>query len=447
MPDDLDLAFVTMERGRARRLLDHLDGTGEGPATHAPTLPALAQIRGALRADEALLEFQIWASKQVPGGVAAASWLLVSTRDATRAFALPRADVVELVETTRLFTGLVQRRDGSETAAARQLFQRLFGAALADLPTTVTRLVIVPDTTVHDLPLDLLRVPSGDRLGARYDLSVAPSATTWWRWRTRSSTAPVSGALAFVDPELGARGSLAPAHRAWTLPSGIVLGSLPYAPREGAALVRHVSGPRQVLVGLDATEAMVKRADLGAYGLWHFAAHAVVDDDNPERSAVLLAPGSDDEDGWLRPSEIEGLSLEGKVVVLSACRSANGTLLRGEGLAGLSDAFFRAGAHVVVASLWPLRDDEAAWLFESFYRHLDDGLSVASALSNARRDRAAAGAPAAAWAGVITIGDGGIVMRPGDAAGRSLTGAIALGATLCLAAAILLVRFRPFKER
>jgi hypothetical protein len=80
---------------------------------------------------------------------------------------------------------------------------------------------------------------------------------------------------------------------------------------------------------------------------------------------------------------------------------------------GLARAFFQAGAHTVVASLWPVRDDDGAALFDRFYAHLAQGRSVAEALRAAQRDRIADGASAYAWAGLVVLGDGGLVPLPG----------------------------------
>jgi hypothetical protein len=93
------------------------------------------------------------------------------------------------------------------------------------------------------------------------------------------------------------------------------------------------------------------------------------------------------------------------VVVLAACRSASGLGLRGEGVVGLGRSFFEAGAHGVVGSLWPLRDDESSVLLEGFYRGLARGSSVAEAMAEARRKRIRA---TAAWAGMVVLGDGAI---------------------------------------
>jgi uncharacterized membrane protein (UPF0136 family) len=72
----------------------------------------------------------------------------------------------------------------------------------------------------------------------------------------------------------------------------------------------------------------------------------------------------------------------------------------------LARAFFAAGAHAVLASQWPLRDDEAASLVRELYRELATGLSVSEALAAASRRLAQRGAPTAAWAGLVLLGDG-----------------------------------------
>jgi CHAT domain-containing protein len=149
----------------------------------------------------------------------------------------------------------------------------------------------------------------------------------------------------------------------------------------------------------------------------------VISAKRPERSAIILAGG----DGALTMSDIAALDLGGRLVVLAACQSADGGVLDGEGVQSLGRAFFLAGARTVVASLWPLRDDDAVALFASFYRHLDGGASVADALASAKRERLASGAPAAAWAGVVVLGDGDLRLEArasDDAYGGENTGSV-----------------------
>jgi hypothetical protein len=121
---------------------------------------------------------------------------------------------------------------------------------------------------------------------------------------------------------------------------------------------------------------------------------------------VLLAPGDDAEDGLLQGREIEALDLDGRIVVLSACQTAAGAVLSGEGVLSLAHAFFEAGAHAVIGSRWPLRDKDAATLFDAFYRHLGQGASLAEALKATQDKARATGRPASVWAGLVLLGNG-----------------------------------------
>jgi CHAT domain-containing protein len=74
------------------------------------------------------------------------------------------------------------------------------------------------------------------------------------------------------------------------------------------------------------------------------------------------------------------------MVVLSACDTALGRQIAGEGLVGLRYAALARGARSVVASLWPVSDAIAADLMTSMYRYITiDGDAVARALSAAIR--------------------------------------------------------------
>lgn len=59
--------------------------------------------------------------------------------------------------------------------------------------------------------------------------------------------------------------------------------------------------------------------------------------------------------------------------MLSACQTALGQDVRGEGLIGLTRGFMYAGASRIVASLWDVDDRATAVLMERFYRELLQG--------------------------------------------------------------------------
>ncbi|HEX5718921.1 MAG TPA: CHAT domain-containing protein [Thermoanaerobaculia bacterium] len=457
----LDARLGKKERARARAELDRLEleasalqsqiAKAEPAATRQPGFASLEQVRKALAPDEALLSFQIAPWRDLAGDFGGGSWLLVSTRDTTRVYRL--AGRTELRPDVTIFIGMFEARNGSEARSASALYKELLAPALAKLPPGVRRLAIVPDDYLHRLPFAALRPePDGDPLAVRYEITLAPSATLWLRWRKARPAPTATPPLVLADPVTLATLDDAgePSNPSDTADErSDKLKPLRYARTEGESVMRHLPGGK-LLMGEGATETYIKETYIKEtyikknaagrpFGLVHFAAHAVTDEVNPDRSRIYLSPGNDKEDGVLQVREIVELRLGGRIVVLSTCESASGGILRGEGVMGLARAFFQAGAHTVVASLWPLRDDDGAALFDRFYRHLSRGKSVAAALQAAQRDRRDEGAPAEAWAGVVVLGDGDRVPVPGGRRPSLVPWALLLG---LLAAALLVRRYR-----
>jgi CHAT domain-containing protein len=362
----------------------------------------LRDVQSALADDEAILSFQVGIWETYEGDFGGGAWLMSATRQSRSVVRIP--DRSHFAHAVPVFVGLLSRRDRLAAAAAFRLYQEVFAGALERLPQRIRRLIVIADGPLQRLPFDALRAaPEAAPLARRFELVNAPSATLWLHWRTRASPPATGRVLAFADPETS--GSDPAATRIAPLHEGLRAGPLPYARREGRALVRHI-GAADVLTGRNASERALKERDLRPYHLLHFAAHAVSDERFPERSAVLLSPGSEGEDGLLQAREIQELDLDGKIVVLSACQTATGAALDGEGVLSLARAFFEAGARAVIGTRWPIRDAGAAALFETFYRGMGGGLSLSEALTRAKVDAMAAGVAADTWASLELLGDG-----------------------------------------
>ena len=408
----------------------------------------LNEVEGNLAPDEALLSFQVGLREDLYGDFGGGAWLLVSARGSTRVYSLAK-DRTWLAKAIPVFLGLVQRRDGLDARSAPSLYNELMQAAIDDLPEGIRHLIIVPDGPLHHLPFGLLRAaPEEPALAEHYQISVVPSATLWQTWTAQDPAPAMVPALALADPDLPQIAlESSPTGKRFRDWADEPLRQLPKARREGSRLVERLGGNSQLLVGGQASERFIKNADLNRFALLHFASHAVVDDEFPERSAVILTPGGEDEDGRLQIREIVDLDLDGRVIVLSACSSASGAVLSGEGVIGLARAFFQAGARTVVGSRWPLRDDDAEEFFEAFYAHLSQGSSIASALNTAQKDRIQEGKPAQAWAGLVALGDGNYIPFPGglpqaSPLGNGLFTLIAALATALALGAYLVVRQR-----
>jgi CHAT domain-containing protein len=137
-----------------------------------------------------------------------------------------------------------------------------------------------------------------------------------------------------------------------------------------------------------ATRTMAKSGELGRYRIVHFATHGLLNSQHPELSGLVLSLVDENgktQDGFLRMHEIFNMQLPADVVVLSACQTALGKEVKGEGLVGLTRGFMYAGAQRVVASLWQVDDHATAELMKRFYRGmLKDGMRPAAALRAAQ---------------------------------------------------------------
>lgn len=394
------------------------------PRHDAVEFASLSQTEQNLGEDEALLVFLVGTDHDLQGEPAGGAWVLAVTRGGTRAHRIPER--ARLRPAVALLSGLIERRDGSEAGTAAALYAQLLAPVLRELPPRVSRLLLVPDGPLHDLAFPALRERAdGPPLISRYELARVPSASLLHHWRERSERPPAGEALVLADPDRSgapAGTTTVASSRGGVFGETAGLGALPEARREGRTVQEALEDtdvrPR-LLVGTEASEQALKASRLDVVRILHVAAHAVVDVEAPERSALVLAPGASQEDGLLQPREIAELHLRDALVVLSSCQGASGALLAGEGVLSLARAFFESGARAVVASLWPMRDAEAAWLLERYYRHLASGQGVAQALRSAQREAQEDGQPAAAWAGVVVMGDAALVpvRRADDAAG------------------------------
>src|SRR5207344_546988 len=107
----------------------------------------------------------------------------------------------------------------------------------------------------------------------------------------------------------------------------------------------------------------------------HFATHSVLDERFPLNSALVLSipgkPIEGQDNGLLQAWEIfDQMRIDADLVTLSACGTALGKEMGGEGLIGLTRAFQYAGARSVLASLWKVEDKATGELMKRFYTHL-----------------------------------------------------------------------------
>jgi CHAT domain-containing protein/Tfp pilus assembly protein PilF len=363
------------------------------------------------------------------------SFLWLVGPDKIEAFTLPGRERIESV--ARRYYELVTARNGQrpgETVPAwkarivdsdrqvRQVGMELSSLILAPVEKRLGNrpLLIVAEGALQYIPFSALPLTtSGAPLVSRHEIVILPSATALAALRRElKGRKPAPRELAiFADPvfqendprlktpRLGPlsridrpAGSLQlPGLRSAPEPeagreSGIDtsnLRRLPSSQKEADTIAALVPS-EQVFkaLGFAATKAAVTGGGLDRFRKLHFATHGLLDSRHPELSGLVLSQYDQQgqkHDGVLRLSDIYDLRLDADLVVLSACRTALGKEVRGEGLIGLTRGFMYAGAARVLATLWSIEDQPTADLMASFYRGmLRQGLSPAAALRRAQ---------------------------------------------------------------
>jgi len=312
-------------------------------------------------------------------------------------------------------------------ALGQQLYQKLF-QPLEERLAAARKLIIVPDGALAYLPFETLAgepkrpASTAPYLAERFAISYAPSASALAALRTlrRNADREVKkGIVAFGDPVYAKSEAdeAAPTNEARTRQAerSFDFRQLPYTRTEVNEIAAlFPPAERRVFLGAAAHEQNVKAEPLREYRYVHFAAHALIDEDYPARSGIVLSTPTDSkgdskEDGALQMSEVMRLKLNADLVTLSACRTGLGQLLKGEGIIGLTRAFLYAGADSVVVSLWNVNDIATATLMKAFYKNLKQGLSKDDALRQAKleliRGRQPAWRHPYYWAAFVLVGD------------------------------------------
>ncbi|MEM1179513.1 MAG: CHAT domain-containing protein [Acidobacteriota bacterium] len=337
------------------------------------------------------------------------SFLFLSVGDRLEAIPLPSADRLEGL-------GRGARADllaGGDGVPLRRLADAIFGSAPGWLKDPgIERLALILDGPLHAVPLAALPHPDGGPLVEHLEVVRIQSGTVLdLDRRRRQRRSPATGFVAALVDPVFSRGDL----RIEAAPDGDADDAAPHLPRlrgsarEAAAALKAAGGAATIVAeGFGAHRDWLLGAHLDDFRILHFATHARIDEEVAARSGLLLS--AFDRDGEPRPSlvsaaEIRGLKLRADLIVLSACGSALGPQLPGEGFRGLAEAFVDAGASRVIASLWPVADGSTADLMEVFYRELESGARYAEALRRAQLALRADGSPASAWASFVLIGD------------------------------------------
>ena len=343
-----------------------------------PELATSQRIQSELTSGETVfLEYMLGDKQSLAWAVGANGIRFAILPGRSRIQALVTAWRRDLTESVTALTAASLR--AREDRQSRQLYDILI-APFGDWMAHARHLLIAPDGVLGYLPFEAMRSRDGTLLIEHCSISYSQSASATLELRAmkRNSPAPKKALLAFGDADYGSAGGAKTGAANWT--------PLPNTRHEVLGISRLYEGNQQAsYLGAAASVAQVRERDLRDYRYLHFAVHGFVDENEPARSGLVLsadraAPGS----GILRMEDIALLRTNADLVTLSACRTGIGRLLLGEGLMALGRAFFYAGAHTVIATLWDVNDLSTAGLMQGLYEQLNAGLGPEDALRQAK---------------------------------------------------------------
>ena len=370
-----------------------------------------------LDSDTVLLEYSLGDEK---------SFLWTVTPTSFKTYQLPRREVIE-TKARRVYELLTARTVNTPNETIEQRNRRIeiadlqFQKASAELSDLILgpaaselhnkRLLIVSDGVLQFIPFSGLPDP-GVMVQLRplildHEVVMAPSASVVAVLRAETADRkPAPKLLAVLaDPVFSAndpRVAMARAKR-YTEPEKSIATNLRSGSGSGLDNLRRLRFSRQEAddiarlagedskleaVDFEANRKLATSNELGQYRVVHFATHGIINNTHPELSGIVLSlvdQTGKAQNGFLRMYDLYNLRLSADLVVLSACQTALGKEVRGEGLVGLTRGFMYAGAPRVIASLWQIDDRASAELMKRFYEGmLGKKLSPAAALRAAQ---------------------------------------------------------------
>lgn len=303
---------------------------------------------------------------------------------------------------------------GPIAAAGRALFDRLLAPALLSAGDRVDEILVIPSPAVAGVPFEALVIDAKPPAGGapltfadvrfvidRYDVAYAPSAAVVADLFAHGPREKPGRSLVLGDPTYPSEARRIEKSRGEALALAR-LGSSPGDDAPRIAALEELSGRRsgvfsardvELRLGADASPRALS-GNLEEYSIVHLAAHGYLDRAAPEKSGIALSPdGADEASGFVTIRDVLELDLDADLVTLSACETAAGGTIAGEGVQSMAWAFLYAGSRGVVASLWPVADWATSETMSSLYSGMiRRGVPPARALRDAklelRRSRA-----------------------------------------------------------
>jgi CHAT domain-containing protein len=341
---NLELQARARESDLMRALKEATLAEANEAGLQIPSTISLEQIRAALPADTALVEYFRVRDRNI---------VCILTRDKLHICPVTLQSRIQKVLQLLQFQMSKFRLDpqyvatfsdsllASTQAHLRNLYQELIAPVRNWLDAR--RLVFVPHGVLHYVPFHALH-DGQSYLVDQFLISYAPSASVF---------------------------ALCQAKPANTSGESLVLGipdlQTPSIGREVEAISKILPNSK-LFLGDSATEDVL-RSEGRHSRIVHIATHGYFRQDNPMFSSIRLGGGH------LSLYDLYHLQLPAELIVLSGCATGLNVVTPGDELMGLVRGLLQAGAQSLVLSLWDVHDDSTKEFMIAFYTRLQQGFS------------------------------------------------------------------------
>ncbi|MBC8757324.1 CHAT domain-containing protein [Kordia sp. YSTF-M3] len=310
----------------------------------------LQNVQSTLQADELILQYIVGKEK---GFVALISPKSIQLKE------LPTTEI--LTETVTQYKEAVSKpfvknEDKNKyEALAKKLYQQLIPFNTSEMQFAEKRITIIADGLLQYIPFEALRTPNNayfiENTEIHYNYSLSSAA------QSQQNNTPISKAFIAIAP---------------TKFKNDQFGALATSKEELEKLTNIFNANHFQYE--EATKELFTEA-YGNYKIVHLSTHGGINNTVPWMAFY---------DEKITLDELYFTKNKSELVVLSACKTSDGELKKGEGVMSLARGFFNAGAKSVVSSLWDINEKASNDIIQEFYKNIAAGDTKSFALQKAK---------------------------------------------------------------